>query len=192
MDQIEFTKFVADILERMGVNYMVVGSIASTYYGEARLTQDVDMVADLKFGQIEEFAKNFPSGEFYVSEDVIKEAIRNKGMFNIFHSMTGFKVDIFIPKKGPLSEIEMKKRKSVEIQGKQFFISAPEYLILKKLEYYQEGESEKHLRDIASMLKESGDIIDKEYIGEWVEKLGLLETWEDFLEKYKIKAGKNE
>lgn len=46
------------------------------------------------------------------------------------------------------------------------FASA-EDVIIKKMEYYREGASEKHLRDSAGMLKVSGAEIDRVYIGEW-------------------------
>jgi len=65
-----------------------------------------------------------------------------------------------------------------------------QFSALKKLEYYQEGESEKHLRDIASMFSCSGNKIDMNLIDEWAEKLGLAETWKDFQEKYRIKLSK--
>lgn len=44
-------------------------------------------------------------------------------------------------------------------------------------QYYREGGSEKHLRDIAGVLRISGDRIDREYIGRWAEQLGLQEIW---------------
>jgi len=35
------------------------------------------------------------------------------------------------------------------------------------------------------MLKISGDIIDKKYIGSWVDKLGTEDIWRSILEKLK-------
>jgi len=49
--------------------------------------------------------------------------------------------------------------------------------ILAKMAYYQEGEHEKHLRDIASMLTISGKMIDRDYIRDWSWRLGLLDIW---------------
>lgn len=56
--------------------------------------------------------------------------------------------------------------------------AAPEDVTLKKMEYYREGKSDKHLRDIAGVLKISGDEIDEEYIEAWVDRLGVREIWE--------------
>jgi len=56
--------------------------------------------------------------------------------------------------------------------------AAPEDVIIKKMEYYKEGGSEKHLRDIAGILKISGQMVDREYIVEWARHLGLTEIWD--------------
>lgn len=57
------------------------------------------------------------------------------------------------------------------------FASA-EDVIIKKMEYYREGGSEKHLRDITGMLKVSGGEIDEAYILEWAGRLELRAIWE--------------
>ncbi len=192
MDQIDLLKFIADIFERLGVKYMLVGSYASMYYGEMRNTNDIDIVADLQDKDIQGFIKHFPSNEFYLSEDAIKEALKYRSQFNIIHSGSRSKIDVMIPKKDRFSEMELENRIKVKAFGYEVFVAKPEYVILKKLEYYQEGESEKHLRDIASMFRISGSKIDFNLIKEWAMKLGLTETWDDFLEKYQAKLKKNE
>ena len=51
------------------------------------------------------------------------------------------------------------------------------------MEFFQEGHSEKHLRDIAGVLKVSGDQIDRSYIEDWASKLGLEEVWQEVLRR---------
>ena len=50
-------------------------------------------------------------------------------------------------------------------------------LILKKLQFFREGGSEKHLRDVAGIIKISGDILDRAYLDAWARELGLEEIW---------------
>lgn len=57
----------------------------------------------------------------------------------------------------------------------EVYIAAPENIILKKLDYYREGGSEKHLTDIREIL--AGSQIDDEYLQAWIEKLGLKAEW---------------
>jgi hypothetical protein len=187
MDQTELLKYAADLFERLGIKYMVVGSYASIAYGEMRSTNDIDMVADLESKHIPKLIENLPSPQFYVTEESIREAIRYRSQFNIIHAESMSKVDVYVPKQDQFSKIELSDRMKVNAFGMEFFIARPEYVILKKLEYYQEGQSEKHLRDIASMLKVSGAKIDLKVIDEWAAKIGLKETWEDFFNKYQNK-----
>jgi hypothetical protein len=44
--------------------------------------------------------------------------------------------------------------------------------------YFREGRSERHLRDIAGMLRISGAEIDTRYVDEWARQLGLKDIWD--------------
>ena len=54
-------------------------------------------------------------------------------------------------------------------------------MIIKKMEYYRLGESDKHLRDIAGVLRVSGPAIDRAYIEDWAARLGLSDIWQRVL-----------
>ncbi len=56
-------------------------------------------------------------------------------------------------------------------------LAPPEYVIVRKLEYYREGGSEKHLRDIRAMLAISGDLLDRPALLDWIARLGLETEW---------------
>lgn len=51
-----------------------------------------------------------------------------------------------------------------------------EYVIVRKLEYFRES-SEKHLRDIRSMLEHSSEQIDRGELQTWIRARGLAEAW---------------
>jgi hypothetical protein len=97
------------------------------------------------------------------------------------HPDSGLKLDVMIPTAGDHSEIELARRIRVKPAGgdAEAFLAAPEDIIIKKMEFYREGGSEKHLRDIAGMLSVSNQIIDRQYIKAWAEKLDLLEIWRE-------------
>lgn len=62
-------------------------------------------------------------------------------------------------------------------------MATPEDVIGKKLEDSCEGGAERHLRDIAGVLRVSGTEIDRDYLTEWADRLGLSETWRRVLEE---------
>ena len=68
MEQIDLLRLLIQAMERLGIPYMVVGSLASAAYGEPRMTQDIDVVLDLNESQVRPLCEAFPSEDYYVSE----------------------------------------------------------------------------------------------------------------------------
>jgi hypothetical protein len=169
-------------LNRGGIPYMVTGSVASLVYGEPRLTHDVDLVVELNANRAHEFAGLFPIDQFYCPpEEVIRiEASREtRGHFNLVHHASGFKADLYPVGRDPLHQWAMARRRVFEIEHTQVWVAPPEYVILRKLQFYQEGRSPKHLRDIRRILDISGDSVDREELAKRVIDLGLQSTWSE-------------
>jgi hypothetical protein len=168
-------------LETLGVPYMVTGSVASTLYGEPRLTNDVDIVAEVDRKDCEAIASLFPLDEFYCPplEVLLIETGRvQRGHFNLIHHDTGFKADIYPVGRDPLGRWGLARRRTVAVDDTRVAVAPPEYVILRKLQFYTEGESEKHLRDVRGMLDAPDLAIDRAFIEENVERLGLKRAWE--------------
>src|SRR4051794_38059490 len=89
-----------EVLDALGTEYRVVGSMASTAYGEPRFTNDIDVVVALPLEAVDSFCRCFPSEEFYCYPDAVREAVRTRRQFNIIHYESGFKIDVFIPEPG--------------------------------------------------------------------------------------------
>jgi hypothetical protein len=157
---------------------MVVGSFASTTYGEARMTNDIDIVVDLTEADVPGFLAGFPEPEFYVNPDAVREAVRQRFQFNILQTTTGSKIDVILSRNDVWGQSQMARRRRVLLlPDREGFAAAPEDVILGKLWYYNEGRSDKHLRDIAGILRLSGDQVDRADIDMWAKKLGLEEAW---------------
>jgi hypothetical protein len=182
MGQLEFLKLVVRILEQAGFRYMVVGSYASGYWGEPRTTYDLDVVISLSLADVPRIESCFPDKDFYVSLPAAMEAIRQCRQFNVIHPDSGNKVDFMIEPATDWGRQQLGRRRRVEFDdGFHCYVGAPEDIILSKLLYYQEGQSSKHLRDIAGMLKVSTDHIDQRYVVDWAGKLGVLDVWQSIL-----------
>lgn len=179
MGPLELLKKVAFEFECLKISYLVTGSLASMAYGEPRLTNDIDIVAAIGEGHIEGLLKAFPEDEFYISEEMIRDAIHNRGQFNIIHPASGLKVDVIIRQNIPFDDSRFNRmRRIFPSDSYQANFAAPEDVIIKKMEYYREGGSEKHLRDITGILKISPEEIDMNYISDWAKRLGVTEIWE--------------
>lgn len=170
-------------LNRLGVRYIVSGGIAAILYGEPRLTNDVDIVVFLRVEDIRRLQEVFPSAQFYVppAEVIAAEIARpEKGQFNVIHADTGFKADFYTAGRDELNAWGIRNARRMEYRGEPVAIAPPEYVIVRKLEFYREGGSEKHLRDIRSMLAISGDQVNRAELDEWINRRALAADWKAF------------
>jgi hypothetical protein len=173
-------------LNTLGIPYMVSGSVAVIIYGEPRLTHDVDLVVVLECGHIARLPEVFPPVEFYCppAEVIAVELAREqRGHFNIIHHETGFKADVYLSGRDPLHAWGLARTRHLEVEGQTLVVAPPEYVILRKLEYYREGGSEKHLRDIRSMLNASSAAIQTAELQRQITARGLQEEWRQVQER---------
>lgn len=167
-------------LGKLHIDYMVTGSVAAIVYGEPRLTHDLDLVLDLDTKQIGQVIEAFSSAEFYCppSDVITFEANREqRGHINILHVPTGFKADFYFRGRDPLHIWALERTRSLVFFGKTIRVAPPEYVIVRKLEFFREGASEKHLRDIRLMLKVSGQHINQQDLAPLIAERGLQECW---------------
>jgi hypothetical protein len=164
-------------IESANIEYMIVGSIASMVYGEPRLTRDMDIVIDVAADEARKFEQLFKQPEYYCPPlEVVSDEIRNRGQFNLLHVTTGLKIDVIIKKMTDFDDSRFSRIKRLELwEGFSANLASPEDVIIKKLVYFREGGSEKHIRDIRGIL--SNTEIDKDYLQEWIAKLHLQNEW---------------
>lgn len=166
-------------LESAGVPYMLTGSLASTWYGEPRSTQDVDIVVVLTLASLRALIGALPEDRYYVSEGAAKDALRFQGQFNVIDLESGWKIDFIIRKRRAFSEIEFERRVQRELMGVTLSMCTAEDSILSKLEWAQKsGGSERQLRDVGDVLEMRRDELDLDYIARWAAELGVGELWE--------------
>ncbi len=167
-------------LEKLEIPYVVTGAVASSIYGEPRLTNDVDLIMMMRIEDIERFVQAFAPTEFYCPPaEVLKIEIRrsHRGHFNLIHHDTGTKADIYLAGEDELHRWALSEKRSMAIEGERVRVAPPEYVIVRKLEYYREGGSEKHLRDIAGMVELSSEEIDFKQLEGFIHRYGLQKEW---------------
>ncbi|MFL6195489.1 MAG: hypothetical protein ACJ75H_15035 [Thermoanaerobaculia bacterium] len=172
-------------LDRLGVPYAVGGSLASSFHGIPRTTQDADLVADLRPQHVQPLVAEL-SQTFYISPERAAHAVSRRSSFNIVHLATGIKVDIFILKGEPLALQEMLRRKSLPVPGSgvSIQVASAEDTILQKLQWYRLGNqvSERQWQDVLGVLKISGKDLDHDYLKEWAARIGVEDLLREALD----------
>jgi hypothetical protein len=174
-----------DPLEALGFPYCVTGSVAASVYGEPRLTADIDVVLLLKLDDVDRFRSAFPELDYYLPPDDflrLELARSSRGSFNVIHYGSMFKADVYLAGNDPLHAWALAHRRRISFGGSTgAWIAPPEYVILRKLEYFREGGQDKHLRDIRFIL--AGTELDLATVEREVARLGLEQQWRACTEK---------
>jgi hypothetical protein len=178
----DFVTLFAAPLESIGVPYMVTGATAAIIYGQPRVTNDLDVVLELAATDIERLRAAFPESDYHVpsvDEIAIELARASRAHFNLIHFATGLKADFYPAGADPLHRWAMPRRRRVPHASAAISVAPPEYVILRKLEYFREGRSSKHATDIRAILEMSGDQIERTILLDWIARLGLESTWHE-------------
>ena len=168
---------VIGCFEKLGIAYYIGGSVASSAYGIARATMDVDLVAKVEIHQLNHLVKALET-DYYINAEMIRDAIHRRSSFNLIHLETMIKIDVFIVKDQPYDSQALTRRQPDtldEESSRKFYLSSPEDIILNKLQWYQigGGVSEQQWKDVLGVLKVQGDKLDLEYLRYWASRLNL-------------------
>ncbi|MFT3713149.1 MAG: hypothetical protein QM817_36300 [Archangium sp.] len=175
MTPLEVAIAVARAFERAGIEYFLGGSMATSFQGQPRLTNDLDFVVLLRAPQIATL-KTELGAEFDVDEEALAEAVRRKGSWNIFHVPTVTRIDLFVVKDTEYDAEEFVRRQAWEVlPGQRVMLKAPEDSVLRKLLWFQAGgeSNSQQFRDVVEVLRVQGERLNVAYLDAWARKLGI-------------------
>ena len=170
-------KQVAEGVEALGLSYHVGGSFASSTHGIGRQTRDVDLVVDLEAEHVSKLVAQF-SNTFYVSEESVRRAVRDRSSFNMIHLESGLKIDIFAKGTGAFDLSEFVRHQPVEVQpGLHLMVKSAEDTLLRKLLWFRLGgeSSENQWGDIQGILRVQGEQLDRPYVERWADELEVAD-----------------
>lgn len=172
-EQLEFVKLIAARLETARIPYMMTGSMAMAIYSVPRMTRDIDLVIEIEPEKTNEIVKLFNS-DCYVDSESVRQAVRNRSMFNIIHNDWIVKADFIIKKNESYHKTEFLRKRQIEIEKQNIWVAAPEDLIISKLIWSRDSESETQLRDVRQLIGFVKEL-DWEYLQNWIKILGVDE-----------------
>jgi hypothetical protein len=165
--ELDVLGLVSDRLSAANVPFMLTGSFALAFYATPRMTRDLDIVVALDERKIESLVAAFAS-DFYIDADAARVAVLTERRFNLMHLESGVKVDFIVRKSAQYRQVEFERRRSVAVAGIRTWVVSCEDLILSKLVWALESNSELQRRDIQQLLSGS---VDLDYIRNWAQQL---------------------
>jgi hypothetical protein len=179
-EQLNILKLVTEQLEQIHIKYMISGSIAMNYYAQPRMTRDIDIVVELVLDDVKQLTTLFMQ-DFYIDEEMVHNAIQNQGFFNIIHNELLVKIDFIVRKNAPYRQQEFLRRQQVKVDSFKAWIVSAEDLLLSKLVWAKESQSEMQLNDVRNLIA-SVHNLDWIYMNHWATELALT----DMLNKMKL------
>jgi hypothetical protein len=144
------------------------------YYVQPRMTRDIDIIVEIN--EPEKFFDLFKE-DYYINLNSIKSAIKEEQAFNIIHNDELVKVDFIIRKNSEYRRVEFERRIPVKFEDFEIYIVSIEDLIISKVIWALDSNSEMQNRDIKTLLDEK---VDLDYIGKWAAKLNITEYLKRF------------
>ena len=166
IEPIERLREIGGILDRLGIVWVLGGSMASSVFGEARPTNDVDLAVRLELDDVNRLVEACRA-DYYIDEQMVRDSMRDSSSFNIIHFESGFKVDFFVNGTTLLDrrQMQLRERRPVEeFENLEVWIAPPSEQILRKLWWYRMGMevSDRQWRDVMFMLMQQRDVVDRD------------------------------
>jgi len=187
-EQAQFLQKLIRLIEAAGIPYVVCGSLGSSLHGQPRATNDADIIISPTQAQLAKLLKSLETG-YYVSAEAASEALRQCSMFNVIDSELGWKADLIFRKDGPYQLSEFNRRIKANVMGVDLWILSPEDVILSKLDWAKNTESNLQYRDVLGVIKLQWDKLDWDYLRHWTKELGVEKNFEKVIEEAKKLRG---
>ena len=169
MNEIDIVRDISQRFEQARIAYMLTGSMAMNYYAQPRMTRDIDIVIAISPDDVGRIAALFRP-DYYVSEENIRESIAHESIFNLIHQESVIKVDCIIRKNSEYRRMEFGRRQKISVLDFITFIVSKEDLIISKLSWAKESNSDVQLSDVRNLLATG---YDDAYLRHWTRELGL-------------------
>ena len=178
MSQQELLKKVIRVLEEIGIEYMITGSIVSSLQGEPRIT-NIDIIIDMQKSSVNRLLESFQFPDFYLNRESIINAIDEQGMFNLIDVREGDKVDFWMLTNEAFDRSRFSRKYAEEFAGVNIQVSSPEDTILAKLRWAKlSGGSEKQFIDALRVYEVQYEKLDMDYMEYCAKSLDIEVLWE--------------
>jgi hypothetical protein len=172
-DSISLAIQLQAIFADLGIPHYITGGVAAATYGEPRTTRDLDIVIALSLNQLDTMVQRLESEGFYVPgvEDIRSGQLQTLG---ITHQETIARADLMLAGTSTFDQAQFNRRRAIEIPDRgTLYLASPEDIILNKLRWGKQSQSEKQWRDVLGILKVQGQTLDFNYLAQQAEALEL-------------------
>ncbi len=167
-----------DSLERAKIEYALVGSLTSMYYGITRTTMDADFVVQLTAARIADLRAQLPPGLTMDSQPRF-ELLTGKTYHVIAVDGTPFNIDLFTLSDDPFDQSSFARRRRVRILNHDVLAPSAADVIVQKLRWQRPQD----IIDAQHVMVVQNELLDWPYIEDWCQKHGTREMLDKLREE---------
>ncbi len=172
------------VLETLGIDYMVMGGFAVRTWGIPRPTYDADIAVAADDRKLPDLLTALEGAGFDVPQEHKKgfqDTVSGfrKVKVTRFEGTSVWDVDLFLVR-GAFLESAIRRRGSRTLDGRTAWVISAEDLILMKLIAHRRKDQ----LDVEEILRIT-PAVDRTYLNEWAQSLGVTERLEEFLRELK-------
>lgn len=170
----ELVQRLVDALNESGIPYVLVGSLAASFYGVSRGTQDADIVVSCPDSQIKSLV-NLLGSEFERDPQLAFETVTATKKALLRVKQTGFQIEVFFLSDDAHDQQRFERRQLVSAFGRKAYVLSAEDVIVTKLRWLHLAGRNKDRGDILAVLRLQSDRIDWPYVESWCDRHGTRE-----------------
>lgn len=178
-DPSEIARLLHPIFATLNIAYYITGGVAASVYGDPRTTRDLDLVIELNRDNIDRLVEALETAGFYCPPGAVADIQQGRGsVLSATHMTFVLNADLVLNADSEFDRSKMARRRleALDEAGlEQFWIATPEDIVLSKLLWRKQSRSQKQWTDVLGIMKVQAEGLERDYLTEWAEKLGLID-----------------
>jgi len=165
---------ITDLFDYERIDYMLVGSFSSNFYGVPRATKDADIVIEVSHEQRNSILDKLPT-EMSVDPQMTFETATSTTKTLIYVESICFEIELFDLSEDPFDQCRFSRRTRVNYLDQEIYLPTAEDVIIQKIRWFKNAVRGKDLEDAQSVYLVQKDYLDWDYIMHWAELHGTVE-----------------
>lgn len=165
---------VVEALDSIGIEYMLVGSLSSNFYGVPRSTHDADFVVQFGHESLNELLERL-GPEFQLDRQMSFETVSMTTRHILRLANSPFIIELFCLSDDEHDQERFRRRRQGKLRGHTVWLPTPEDVIVTKINWSRNRKSGKDRDDVRGIIAQMGDQLDWNYIYSWADRHGTRE-----------------